>query len=461
MPGPDVLSLLSTESLLLVAGAYASYKASTAKSVPGPWYTKFTLLEHMYNMATGVSWKAISECHDKYGPIVRLGPNEVSITDMDALRTILSTHKFRKGKVYAGLRFRGDDNIVSVSDPVVFKSRKKLIGPAFSNISLQQIEPAVKEMCNIKLPKLIDQRIETGKPVDMMEAYMSLTLDIITELCFGKTLNMLGGENHHIHPMLEAVGLLTIGKVVAGDTLAGILMPKFKKKRINYSDLVDERKAMENPPRDTLQALIEAVDEDTGKPLPSHNLAAELIVILMAGSDTTAGSLVWALDETFPSIDETITYDKIQNLPYLNAVIHESLRHLPITGLEFDRVTPPEGATLCNHFLPGGTTIKLVAYPIMHDKNNFEKPYEFYPERWLVSYEELATLKQKFFGFSMGARVCLGRNLAWMELRMGLALLVRRYEFSLAPGYDTTPILKLLLIPRDAALMLNMRKRTA
>ncbi|KAI8052165.1 cytochrome P450 [Syncephalis plumigaleata] len=116
------------------------------------------------------------------------------------------------------------------------------------------------------------------------------------------------------------------------------------------------------------------------------------------------------LDATFPSIDETITPEKVQNLPYLNAVIHESMRCIPVTGLEFDRVVPAEGATLCDHYLPGGTTIKLVPYPIMHDKNNFSDPYQFNPERWMVEPEELAILRQRFFGFSMGVRVCLGRK---------------------------------------------------
>ncbi|KAI8052164.1 cytochrome P450 [Syncephalis plumigaleata] len=215
MFGMDSFSFLNIESLLIVTGAYISYKAfsmltSPMTAIPGPWHTKFTLMGHMYNLAMGVSWKTLSHLHDEYGSIVRLGPNEVSITDMDALRTILSTHKFRKGKVYAGLRFRSDDNIVSVSDPDVFKSRKKLISPAFSNVSLQQISPAVTEMCNIKLINLIDNHIKKGDTIDMMKTFMSLTLDIITELCFGKTLNMLNNENHHIHPMLDDVSLLTI-----------------------------------------------------------------------------------------------------------------------------------------------------------------------------------------------------------------------------------------------------------
>jgi cytochrome P450 len=60
------------------------------------------------------------------------------------------------------------------------------------------------------------------------------------------------------------------------------------------------------------------------------------------------------LDATFPSIiNEMITHDKVQSLSYLNTVIHESMRRIPVRGLEFDRVVPAKGATLCDHYLPG------------------------------------------------------------------------------------------------------------
>lgn len=123
-------------------------------------------------------------------------------------------------------------------------------------------------------------------------------------------------------------------------------------------------------------------------------------------------------------------YGETRNLPYLDAVIKESMRLHPILNWPMERVVPKNGFTIANTFLPAGTSCG-VSLSVMHmDRFVYGDDVEvFRPERWLSGdVQRTKKMEASFLGFSRGKRVCLGQHIAVMQLKKVLAMMVTRYN---------------------------------
>ncbi|RKP09513.1 cytochrome P450 [Thamnocephalis sphaerospora] len=441
-------------TVLLLGGAYATYKVArmlTAPlaAVPGPWHSKITSAAYFYALLRGKTFSYLTEQHRIYGPVIRL--DSVSITDANAVRTVLSTHRFRKGRLYKVAKFGGGHS-------------KKMIAPAFSNVAMINLEPIIMDVGINKIVKVLEKKGAGGAPVDLFKTLMCMTLDVTCAVALGGSFNMLEADNHPITSWVHGILVLALTRHMFGEKPAELMLPN--------------RREAKNAPKDVLQSLIEAVDDNTGEGLASSDIVSEIITLLLAGSDSTATALSWSiillsdhpecmkrlvaeLDEAFPSIDEPITHNKVAGLTYLNAVLHEVLRQRSPSSIDLPRVTPNGGATLGGHFIPGETEIIISPYAVTNDARNFERPLEFDPSRWLVSSEMVSEMKHIYIPFSMGARACLGQNLAWLEMRLALATILRKFTFKILPGQNLQPVLRLVLQPSDARMMVTAIRRTS
>jgi cytochrome P450 len=114
--------------------------------------------------------------------------------------------------------------------------------------------------------------------------------------------------------------------------------------------------------------------------------------------------------------------------------LDESMRIFPPTCHGLPRATPPEGATILDEYIPGGTTVSVSAFVVHRDPNIFPAPETFNPDRW--SGEAGKELGPYFVAFSAGARGCIGRNISYLEQMVVLASVLKRYEIELAdPGF--------------------------
>lgn len=214
---------------------------------------------------------------------------------------------------------------------------------------------------------------------------------------------------------------------------------------------------LKNPPnidrKDLLARLQEGRDEK-GEPLGVEELTAEALTQLIAGSDTTSNTscalLYYAaktpgvlqklqaeLDAAIPDGANVPSFEMVRNLPYLEAVINETMRMHSTSGIGLPRQIPPEsqGVHLNGYFFPPGTVLSVPTWTIHHSKEIWgPDALEFRPERW-----ENITARQKnaFIPFSYGPRACVGRNLAEMEMKMIAATWARRYDVHLRSEMDT------------------------
>ena len=135
---------------------------------------------------------------------------------------------------------------------------------------------------------------------------------------------------------------------------------------------------------------------------------------------------------TIASIEDL---QSLQGLAHLNGVINETLRLHPAVPTGGLRETPPEGAHISGRFVPGNTVICAPRYSIARLESCFERAREFIPERW-YSRPEMIRDKGGFAPFALGKYYCIGKNLAYAEMRFVVALLVSKYDVSYAPGED-------------------------
>jgi cytochrome P450 len=206
-------------------------------------------------------------------------------------------------------------------------------------------------------------------------------------------------------------------------------------------------------------------------------LVAELSLLTNAGSETTTAALQnimhnlcrnpRCMDKLYEEIasvttDEeleenpVIPYDKIKFLPYLRAVIDETLRDRPSLAIGLPRVTPKEGTHIAGTWVPGNTTVSIPTWGMHHDPAVFERPFEFLPERWLG--ESGQALQKYMLAFSAGSRQCVGRNVAYTEISIIVSTIVRRYRFAL-PSPEWKPTVYETMVIRSGPMPIKIWRR--
>jgi len=134
---------------------------------------------------------------------------------------------------------------------------------------------------------------------------------------------------------------------------------------------------------------------------------------------------------------EDITITNLLSLKYLNAVVEEGLRIYPPVPSNMPRSIPEEGAMICGKWVPGGTSVCVAPYPMFHSPSNFAEPDSFIPERWLNDPRFSSDDKAAFQPFSSGPRNCIGKSLAYAEMRLVLAKLLWNFDLELEPESDS------------------------
>jgi cytochrome P450 len=131
-------------------------------------------------------------------------------------------------------------------------------------------------------------------------------------------------------------------------------------------------------------------------------------------------------------LSPSVTFAESNTLPYLIAVIRESMRIHPSVQLSMPRVVPPSGATICGEYFPPGVIVGCNPYIIHRDRRVFgEDADEFHPERWLDE-KRAKEMDKAIITFGSGTRTCVGKNISLMEMHKLVPQLLRYFDFSLA-----------------------------
>ncbi|KAI2601923.1 putative cytochrome P450 [Hypoxylon sp. NC1633] len=438
---------------------------------PGPKLAACSNIPYSVGFLGGRQPYEMLRLHRRYGPVVRVAPNELSFNTAQSFRDIYgfrSGHKtFVKSTFYEGGSFaaKGVHSIVSERDPMVHAQMRRLLSHAFSNSSLLEQEALVTEsvdefVCSI--------RAKVGQRLDIADLFERMAFDIIGNLAFGETFGAL--ETDERHPWITVtIGALTKGalvdsfkrfpilarivKLIMHRQIATLIEDTNKNEELAIK-LVKRRVSRPTTRKDFLTRILEQrnrVDEDPDNKhqhkVSDVELAAHVSDFVLAGSETTSTVLSTAtyyllkspavykrlaseIRGTFESADE-INEVATRDLVYLNAVCKEAMRIYAPLPLGLPREVPEGGEIVDGHFLAAGTVVATNPVAASLDSSNFADPLLFNPERWLDGFQGEDDLEASQ-PFSLGARGCLGKSLGWMEMRQALAKLIWNFDLELA-----------------------------
>ncbi|MDB4887548.1 MAG: Cytochrome [Gemmatimonadetes bacterium] len=218
--------------------------------------------------------------------------------------------------------------------------------------------------------------------------------------------------------------------------------------------LIAERRASGEDRGDLLSMLLLAQDtEGGGGGMTDLQLRDEAMTILLAGHETTANALTWALHlvATHPDVAERLHAevdalgaapagaDDVARLPYARAVLAETMRLYPPAWIVGRRAL--EAYEVGGYTLPPRTIVLMSQWVVHRDPRWWPDAGRFQPARWLAggSANDPARPKFSYFPFGAGTRVCIGEQFAWMEGVLALAAIVRGWRLEMVPGHPVVP----------------------
>jgi cytochrome P450 len=207
--------------------------------------------------------------------------------------------------------------------------------------------------------------------------------------------------------------------------------------------LIDARRSAGARGNDVLSLLLAARDAGTGEPMPDRQVRDEAITLLLAGHETTANALAWALHllATHPQA-QTRAADDIE---YRTAVWHETLRLFPPAWLVTRRLVEPDDVG--GHRLPAGSMLLFSPWLVHRDPRWWPEPDAFRPERWLTPSQRP---RYAYFPFGGGPRQCIGNAFADLEGTVVLSTILRRWRVEPAPeAPPVEPLPLVTLRPRN------------
>jgi cytochrome P450 len=359
--------------------------------IPGPLSARFSRLWMVQHSVAGDMHTTMIALHKKHGKLVRTAPNEVSISDPTAIKTIYGAGtKFRKSEWYSVWQGHRKFDLFGGRDEKVHGQHRRLISSIYSLHQLKKLEPCVDTAVSLFIDRL-RQVTKNGESVDMSKWAQLFAFDVIGEVTFSKPFGFLaaGKDDGSFQAIDEALASASwIGQVPWLYWLHDRLMPiignwlgvnnRNGSLRQFAANECEARKSRPVDRKDILSSLF-AVKEAKPQDFDDNSVLSMASSNIFAGSDTTGisiGAVMYNLckypqckQKLLKEIDETIRregLDKYKNmpfdagfaLPYLQACIYEALRMHPAVGMSLPRVVPQNGFKVEGVFLPSGVSFK-------------------------------------------------------------------------------------------------------
>lgn len=323
--------------------------------------------------------------HDKFGPIVRTAPNELSFIDPDALKTIYGERKkfgpgFRKNYDTFNETKNQIAHSVFIAGDEDHARMRKVISHAFSKRALQDQEPRIQSYAQTLVQRLDMERINNNGIVDLYEWYNCAAFDIIADTTFGEPFNTLDEPTYR--PWLRLVEktwkVITFASAVKSMAPPLYILRRMiptgpmLQREVDRFNLVlngvKRRLLFETGCIDLLSLIVKHSNEK--ERMTDQELIANATLFVAAGTETVTtllSALTYLLTRNKRvmkrltgeirnsfSDEDLISIQSVSHLQYLTACIQEALRRFPPTPEGLPRVVPPEGEEICGHWIPGG-----------------------------------------------------------------------------------------------------------
>ncbi|KAJ7476693.1 cytochrome P450 [Mycena latifolia] len=425
----------------------------------GPILAKVSKLWGLWIAWRGHQYLYHKKLHDKYGPYVRTGPNEISVNDATAVSQILNFGGLDKGQFYqTGRHPSTPPSIISLVGEA-HTGKRRVWNRAMTSAAVREYEPLIAKRASQLVSRLGDQ----DGTIDLVAWFNVFSLDLMGDLAFGGGFELLQagkdatGVGARIRGFTTATSLLGqipwIGPILHLSPQVERIVQRFHEFAQGLALQRMEKGA--SSVKDLWYHLADEAGLEKVKPTLETS-AAEGFVAIIAASDTTAAalsSLLWflisnpeyyrraqlELDSVFVNGDDPLDVSKHGQLQFLSACINETLRlHPPVPSngpREVD--TKNGGRSIAGRFIPAGTIIYTPSYALHRNPAYFfPYPDQFVPDRWLPGANFEKHDVSAFIPFSLGPANCVGQKLAKRELMMVVSLLLKSFHLRFADGFD-------------------------
>ncbi|KAJ9606160.1 hypothetical protein H2200_009121 [Cladophialophora chaetospira] len=444
--------------------------------IPGPFWASVTRTWYTLASSKGDLEHVQRALHGKYGPLVRIAPNEVICADPEAIKTIYpiqapiptKTDFYDPWRVDA---FSKHPDNFTASDEKVHGRRRRIVNHIYSLTNVLSLESYIDKCTKLFLQRL-GEFADSGKAADLGEWLQWYSFDVIGELFFGRTFGFMQQSHDHEALIASLDAFLPVLSTVSVASsyyrpfmLISALLSSSRRKAVGVMTLfantarriVVQRREAETQEhaddkirRDLLKQLLDIV-RDKGEKVDFGfgDVAREAHIALFAGSDTTAivlrscfyylmkspevhRQVVEELDQAASrnELSSPIQYGEASRLPLLGATIKEAMRLHPSVGFTLPRTVPAGGIEIAGTYIPAGWRVGMNAAVIGYNEEIFGRDaLEFRPRRWLES--DSAKMDKYMLVFGAGTRTCIGKNISLAEIYKLLPEVLRRFDVQL------------------------------
>ncbi|KAJ7181531.1 fatty acid hydroxylase [Mycena crocata] len=420
-----------------------------------------------------------------YGEIYQLnilGTNVVSINSHALVNEVSDETRFKK-QVAAGLlevrNLAGDGLFTAFNEESAWGVAHRLLMPALGPIAIKGMMEGMRDICDQLILKW--ERFGPHAVLDPSDDFTRLTLDTIAYCSMSYRMNSFYSDKPvpFVTAMADFLAESDL-RATRPRVLQAVLghntkyQQDIKLMKDLATEIVAERQAHPVETNDLLNTMLHSRDPQTGNGMSAESISRNLLTFLIAGHETSSGMLSFAIYHLLRTPEalrklraevDTIIGDRLaqaedlSKMPYLTAVMRETLRLTPTTSKR--GVTPIQDTTLGGgkYFVKAGTTILVHVWNMHRDPLVWGEDAEiFRPERNLDGkFESLPPNAWQPFGY--GLRGCIGRAFAWQEVALVLASVVQKFDLCFAdPSY--TLQLKQTLTVKPKNFYIHARRRT-
>ncbi|KAK2028458.1 isotrichodermin C-15 hydroxylase [Colletotrichum zoysiae] len=437
------------------------------RNFPGPILQRASPLIWAWQHGFGYQAIHTQRLHDRYGSVVRIGPNHLSFTNAESWKEI---YGFQIGKDLeenelpkAPLIYRTIENLptnILNADREEHHRFRRVLSTGFSDSSMRAQESTIVKYID-KLISRLHENCDKDEAILNIEAWYNwATFDIAGDLIFGQSFDCLQRSSYHpwisfmlkgirYHAYMTALKYSGLNSIVQGLFRMGGLALMFELSR-STEKMMKDRLNMEQDREDLFEGMLKKRKEWN---LSLEKLAANGVVLVIAGSETTAATLTGTtyLLGTHPKVlqklneevrtaykdSSEITIGSVNKLTYMLAVLNEALRMYPPVTSGLIRQVPEGGCQIASQHVPKGTLVEIQQWSASYSPDNWTRPWEFRPERFLDDGKAEHNRPEALQAFSTGPRNCLGKNLAYAEMRLVLARIIYDFDIELAEGNES------------------------
>ncbi|MFW2829081.1 cytochrome P450 [Sphingomonas sp. ID0503] len=354
-----------------------------------------------------------------------------------------------------------------------WRHQREMVNPSFQHTALKRVFPVMRAAVDDLAAKLA--AMDLSKPVHIDPLMTHIAADIIFRTLFSVKLDDEGAERiytsfHRFQEQVQPAAMLR---------LYGLPLFGYRKRAIRHAaaihavfrPIVERRHAayhagMKGQPEDILASLLEARHPVTAAPFSVDELMEQISTIFLAGHETAASSMTWALyllgecrdwqDACRGEIAAQVgpdgtTFEDTRALPLTRNVWQETLRLYPPVSFFLRAVT--RDTTMRGKRMKKGAMLVISPWLIQRNSNHWKCPHAFDPERFSRP-EDKEACRHAFMPFGKGPRVCIGAGFANQEGVLVIAEMLRRFRFTALPHDKPQPVSRLTLRPKHGARLM-------